>query len=299
MDREIFVSYSVSANSIAGWVAYGGSESFHDMSRGILAARIGIPRLLRMFRKFCIKSSWYVPGIVMETFPDEVRAIYADGHELGTHGYLHEYAPSMSYDQEERVIAKTAELVKDITGHNPYGHLPSQWEESVNTMRILMNHGYKYARGLEDDDFHPFYASTGRSWPRVDYSKLPETWMKPMNLGEKIDFVEIPINWFLNDGTYFNFNKHVPGKRPMSLSEVLENWKAAFDYVYREYEYAIFPVNIHPDTSGNPEVQIFHEKFISYILEHNGASFVSDSFIAEDFRKRYPFPHEFREKVDL
>ncbi len=244
-----------------------------------------------------IATTWYVPGIVMETFKENVESIVSNGHEIGTHGYLHEYAPSMTKDQEEKVIRKNVELVKDLTGHGPSGHIPSQWELSENTIDILIRNGYSYSRSLADYDIHPFYASTGSKWPKIDYSKEPESWMKPLDMGKKVNFVEIPINWWFNDGTYLNFNRHVAGKRPESIADIYENWKAAFDYMYREYEYAVLPLNIHPDVSGHPEAIMFHERFIEYLKNHSGVCFLKDSDIAVDFRKRYPFPEEYTEKL--
>ncbi|MGC8609511.1 MAG: hypothetical protein ACP5UV_06560, partial [Thermoplasmata archaeon] len=102
---------------------------------------------------------------------------------------------------------------------------------------------------------------------------------------------------WLNDGTYLNFNRHVAGKRPESVADVYENWKAAFDYVYREYEYAIFPINIHPDVSGHPEAIIFNEKFIQYLQSRSGVVFSKAEDIAKDFGKRFPFPAEFQENI--
>ncbi len=29
-------------------------------------------------------------------------------------------------------------------------------------------------------------------------------------------------------------------------------WRDQFDWVYREYDYAVFPITIHPDVSGRP-----------------------------------------------
>ncbi len=90
MDREIYISYSVSANSVAGQIAYGGSDSRHDISMGIWAARTGIPRLLRMFKKYGITTTWYIPGIVMETFKANVENIVSNPSPISMRtGRLH------------------------------------------------------------------------------------------------------------------------------------------------------------------------------------------------------------------
>jgi peptidoglycan/xylan/chitin deacetylase (PgdA/CDA1 family) len=32
-----------------------------------------------------------------------------------------------------------------------------------------------------------------------------------------------------------------------------EMWRDQFDWVYRENDYAVFPITIHPDVSGRPQ----------------------------------------------
>jgi hypothetical protein len=32
-------------------------------------------------------------------------------------------------------------------------------------------------------------------------------------------------------------------------------WRDPFDWVYREYDWAVFPLTIHPDVSGRPNTE--------------------------------------------
>ena len=47
-------------------------------------------RLLELFRRWGIKTSWFVPGHSAETFPDQMKRVADAGHEFGVHGYTHE-----------------------------------------------------------------------------------------------------------------------------------------------------------------------------------------------------------------
>jgi hypothetical protein len=42
-------------------------------------------------------------------------------------------------------------------------------------------------------------------------------------------------------------------------------WRDQFDWVYRELDYAVFPLTIHPDVSGRPQVLLMLERLIAYI----------------------------------
>lgn len=67
-----------------------------------------------------------------------------------------------------------------------------------------------------------------------------------------------------------------------------EMWRDQFDWVYREYDYAVFAITIHPDVSGRPQVLLMLERFVEPILKHEGTKFVTFDEIADDFKKRSP-----------
>jgi peptidoglycan-N-acetylglucosamine deacetylase len=65
-------------------------------------------------------------------------------------------------------------------------------------------------------------------------------------------------------------------------------WRDQFDWVYREYDDAVFTMTIHPDVSGRPQNLLMHERLIAHIRSHPGARFVTFEEIARDFAQRRP-----------
>jgi peptidoglycan/xylan/chitin deacetylase (PgdA/CDA1 family) len=65
-------------------------------------------------------------------------------------------------------------------------------------------------------------------------------------------------------------------------------WKDQFDWVYREYDYAVFTLTIHPDVSGKAQSLLMLERLHAHMKKHNGVKFVTFEQIADDFAKRYP-----------
>ncbi len=70
--------------------------------------------------------------------------------------------------------------------------------------------------------------------------------------------------------------------------DVEDFWREQFDWVYREYDYAVFTMTIHPDVSGKPHVLMMHERLFAHIIRHPGVKFTTFEAIADDFVKRYP-----------
>ena len=57
---------------------------------GMWAGTVGTRRLLKLFNKYDIKTTWFIPGHSLETFPEDMAAVRDAGHEIGLHGYSHE-----------------------------------------------------------------------------------------------------------------------------------------------------------------------------------------------------------------
>ena len=85
------------------------------------ASEVSIPRLLRLFRKYDLQTSFFIPGHSLETFPKEMRMIVDAGHEVGAPGYLHENPVAMTPTQEEDVLVRSIELIEGLTGRAPRG----------------------------------------------------------------------------------------------------------------------------------------------------------------------------------
>ncbi|MHB1406856.1 MAG: polysaccharide deacetylase family protein [Desulfitobacteriaceae bacterium] len=290
MPKEILVAYGVDIDAVAGWLgSYGGEDSPDDISRGLFAGEVGIPRLLKLFNKYNLKTTWFAPGHSIETFPEQVRMIVEAGHEIGAHGYSHENPIAMTPQQEEDVLLKSIELIEEISGKRPTGYVAPWWEFSNVTNELLLKHGLKYDHSLMHNDFHPYYVRVGDSWTRINYSLPAKQWMKPLVRGQETDLIEIPANWYLDDLPPMMFIKKSPNSFGfVNPRDIEQMWRDQFDWVYRENNYAVFGMTIHPDVSGRPQVLLAHERLIEHINSHDGVRWVTFDEIADDFAQRHP-----------
>lgn len=46
------------------------------------AGTIGTRRLLKLFEKYNMKTTWFIPGHSLETFPEECAMVRDAGHEM-------------------------------------------------------------------------------------------------------------------------------------------------------------------------------------------------------------------------
>jgi peptidoglycan-N-acetylglucosamine deacetylase len=290
MAKEIFVAYGIDVDAVAGWLgSYGGENSPDDISRGLFAGEVGTPRLLKLFDRYDLKTTWFIPGHSIETFPSETEQVVAAGHEIGIHGYTHENPIAMTREQETAVLDKCIELVERISGKRPTGYVAPWWEFSNVTNELLLERGIKYDHSLMHHDFVPYYVRVGDSWTKIDYAKRADEWMVPLQRGEETDLIEIPASWYLDDLPPMMFIKTAPNSHGfVNPRDIEQLWMDQFDWVYREYDYAVFTMTIHPDVSGRPAVLAMHERIIEHINGHDGIRWATFDEIADDFAKRSP-----------
>lgn len=72
----------------------------------------GMPRLLGLFREEGIPATFFTTGDVARRYPDTVRAVVADGHELGSHGDTHKRFSQMAEAEAHAEIAQSARTLR-------------------------------------------------------------------------------------------------------------------------------------------------------------------------------------------
>lgn len=112
-----------------------------DVSRGVFGATVGIDRLLKLWDKYNIKATWFTPAHSAESFPKQMRKIVEKGHEVGLHGYTHEFVSTLSEQQQRDVLDKSIQVLTDIVGKRPRGWTAPAWSTSKETIKLLEEFG--------------------------------------------------------------------------------------------------------------------------------------------------------------
>ena len=300
------------SHHLAGWLgSYGGEDSTSDISRGLWAGTVGTQRLLKLFEKYNIKATWFIPGSFpklpymphfsthfplpghsLETFPKDCAAVRDAGHEIGLHGYSHENPVDMSFEQQRDVLDKTYKMLTEFcSGKPPRGSVAPWWETSKEGCDLLLSYGIEYDHSMSHEDHRCYWLRTGDEWTKIDYTKNAVDWMKPLTKGQDTGLVEIPGSWYIDDLPPMMFMKKVANSHGwVNPRDVEQLWMDHFDYFYREYDEFVFPMTIHPDVSGRPHVLLMHERIIEHINKHEGVEWVTMEQMADDFKRNNEVP---------
>ncbi len=93
------------------------------------------------------KATFFILGITAERYPDLVRAIAAEGHDLACHGYDHRRVPTQSRDEFKTDVERCAELVEQLGGKRPVGYRAPAFSITRETpwaYDILAELGFRY-----------------------------------------------------------------------------------------------------------------------------------------------------------
>ena len=121
--------------------------------------KVGVPRILRELKRADVTATFFVPAYTARRYPDVVRAIAADGHEVGLHGLLHESPAELEPEVERANLERAIEVIEPLAGQRPSGYRAPLAEPSVNTPRLLAAAGLRFDSSLADDDL-PYVLDT-------------------------------------------------------------------------------------------------------------------------------------------
>jgi peptidoglycan/xylan/chitin deacetylase (PgdA/CDA1 family) len=245
------------------------------ISRGEFGV-IAVERILRLLERESIPGTFFIPGHTIETFPETVRAIVNAGHEVGHHGYLHENPVDLELEDERRVMERGLESFETVLGIRPTGYRSPAWDNSPNTIELLLEYGFRYESSLMGDDFRPYWCRTG------DVMQANG----PYQFGRPVDLVELPVSWILDDFPHFEYFRSARGRNDglSAPSKVLEIWSGEFEFMYRDVPGGVFTLTMHPQVIGRGHRLLMLEELIRNIKAYDEVVFARMGEAAEQFR---------------
>ena len=106
-----------------------------------------IESILSILEKYNSRATFFITGQYAEDYPDIVKNIYKEGHEIGCHGYSHEFIYNQSPEvfREETIRAKT--ILFDLINSEINGYRAASWsitKDSLWALDIISNAGFTY-----------------------------------------------------------------------------------------------------------------------------------------------------------
>ena len=272
---EHLVCLSFDFDAMSGFVARG-MNTPTPVSRGEFGA-VGVERILLLLQKHQIQASWFIPGVVIGTYPQLCARIVEEGHEIGHHGWTHATPASMTREQEREALLRGNDAIEKLSGRLARGYRSPSWDLSPHTIELLLEQDFFYESSMMGHDYVPYRARTG---DRVHEHEA-------MEFGTPTPLIEMPISWTLDDYPHFEFVVNSRGIMPglQNANNVLSNWLDDFRYMNRIQEWGVITYTCHPLVIGRGHRMMMLERLIE-TLKAEGATFVSMEAAAKAYAQR-------------
>jgi peptidoglycan/xylan/chitin deacetylase (PgdA/CDA1 family) len=251
-------------DAMSGFVSRG-MTSPTPVSRGEFGA-VGVPRILTLLAERKILATWFIPGVVIETYPNLCKRIADAGHEIGHHGWTHDTPASMTRAEEHDALRRGNKSIENVSGQRARGYRSPAWDLSPHSIELLLDEGFVYDSSMMGHDYLPYRARVGDV---VDTEG-------PMQFGKTTSLLEMPISWSLDDYPHFEFVRTGAAILPglANASAVLENWIADYRYLRQRLDYGIITYTFHPLVIGRGHRLLALEALIDTLSEE-GATFTT------------------------
>lgn len=157
MKRELVAMLSNDVETTSIW--------FNDLrdATGEKVMREGMPRLLDLYAKYGVKSTFFYTGYMAKLYPEVVKMAVKAGHEVGSHGKSHikqNGFDMMPYDKQVRHLEYSKKLLEDIGGQEVISFRAPALRVSPNTATALLETGYYIDSSIASQRFD-FFLSFG------------------------------------------------------------------------------------------------------------------------------------------
>ena len=250
---EAFLSEIVGADAREG-VRHMSMESLYEYG-----SRVGVWRLKRLFDRYKIPITVFAVGMAVERYPEPVRALFAAGHEICSHGYRWIDYQNVSETTEREHMQKAIRIIEDAVGERPLGWYTGR--SSPNTRALVIEEG-------------------GFLYDADDYSDELPFW----NHQHGKPHLVIPYTLDVNDmrfATPQGFN---------SGTQFLQYLKDSFDVLYAQGAETprMMSVGLHCRISGRPGRYAALEAFLRYARSHDDVWFCRRVDIARHWHTGFP-----------
>ena len=232
------------------------------LSVGEYGATTAVPRILDLLDRHQVPATFFIPAMGAMLHPDMLSSILArHRHEVGVHGWIHEFWPGMGdAAKEERTLAKSIDYLTKATGTRPVGVRAPSSGFSPQTFDLIRKAGFLYDSSLLAAD-EPY---------------------EIVSNGQPSGVIELPIAEVSNDYVYYGETAN--GAMP-SPDAVFQIYKAEFDLAFQER--TMFILTQHPHVGGRRSRIVQLDRLITYIKSKPGVWFATMEQVA-NYVKQQP-----------
>lgn len=108
-------------------------------------------RILDLFSQHQVKATFFTLGWVAERYPQLIKRMVSEGHELASHGYEHIRVTEQTPEQFRADIRKTKHILEDLGGQAVVGYRAASYSIGASNLwalQVLEEEGHLYSSSI-------------------------------------------------------------------------------------------------------------------------------------------------------
>lgn len=110
-----------------------------------------VDRILDLFERHRVKATFFTLGWIAERYPDMVRRLVAQGHELASHGWSHVRVTQQGPEEFRQDVVRTKALLEDLSGQAVIGYRAASYSigaDNLWALDVLRETGHRYSSSI-------------------------------------------------------------------------------------------------------------------------------------------------------
>ncbi|MFV0244451.1 MAG: allantoinase PuuE [Qingshengfaniella sp.] len=223
-------------------------------------SRVGVWRLMRLFRDRGLTFTCYAVAMALQRTPQVAQALIAEGHEIASHGWRWINYHGVDRGTERADMQRSVQVIEALAGTRPVGWYCGR--PSENTLSLVAEEGgFLYHSDSYADDL-PY-------WQCVDGTPL----------------LVLPYTLDINDMKFAGYQGFNAG------DQFFTYLKDSFDCLYAEGATTprMMNVGLHCRIAGRPGRAMALARFLDYVASKPGVWICRRDQIARHWRTIHPF----------
>ena len=133
---------------VSAFERYVGRDSWDDRECRV---ERNVDRILELFDSHGVKATFFTLGWVTERYPEMIRRIVGQGHELASHGWSHVRVTQQQPAEFRQDILRTKALLEDVSGQDVIGYRAASYSIGANNLwalELLQEIGHRYSSSI-------------------------------------------------------------------------------------------------------------------------------------------------------
>ncbi len=109
---------------------------------GLKVWKEGMPRLLDLYEKYQIKTTFFFTGHIAKLYPEIVKMVLPFGHEVASHGLSHQREDGfdiMPLELQKKHLSESKKILEDISGEEVISFRAPALRVNNQTVLLLRN----------------------------------------------------------------------------------------------------------------------------------------------------------------